>query len=160
VPTWYPQVLSKSSRPASHIPCGYRKFGTPHLLARASVTRTLARTRPSSHRTEPAEVFSHGVFVPGRYRGRIGAANLAGMFLVEIAAQLQLERRDAGQQTLMQLVDHHGVAGEAPQIEMLHRGDELLDLTLDFGIVRRLLPQLIQLLHTLLDHLLPMAPRR
>ena len=78
-----------------------------------------------------------------RHRERIGAADLPGALVVQVAAQLELERVHAAQKPLMKLLDHRRIAGEAAEIEVLHRRDQLLDLTLHFGIVRDLAAKLV-----------------
>ena len=86
-------------------------------------------------RAETAEVVGDGVLVPRRHGEGIGAADLAGMLVVHVAAQLKLERVHTAQQSLVKLLDHRRIPGESAEIEVLHRRDQILDLTLHLRIV-------------------------
>src|ERR1700674_5111681 len=93
-------------RLASAIPgCGGR---APHLLVAAS----------ASGGAEATEVVGDGILVPGGHRVGIGAADLTGPLVVTVAAQLELERVEAAQQPLVELLDHRRVAGEAAKIQV------------------------------------------
>ena len=74
--------------------------------------------------------------------------------------QLELERIDAAQDPLVQLLNHRGIAREAPQIEVLHFRDELLNLLLHRRIVLGCATELSQLVDPLLDRLLGVDCRR
>ncbi len=76
------------------------------------------------------------------------------MLVVHVAAQLKLERVHTAQQSLVKLLDHRRIPGEAAEIEMLHRRDQILDLTLHLGIVGDLFAKLGQFVQPLLNRLL------
>ena len=61
---------------------------------------------------EAAEIFGDGVFIAGRHRNWVGAANLAGL-VTELSLHLQFEVVHFGEDLVVNLFEQRRIAGEA-----------------------------------------------
>jgi hypothetical protein len=69
---------------------------------------------------EAAEIIGHGVLKARGYGLRVGTMHLTGLFGVGRAAQLKLELVHVSEDTIVQLLDHGGIARETAGIKTLH----------------------------------------
>src|ERR1700691_815575 len=69
---------------------------------------------------QAAEIIGHGVLIARGHGLRVGAMHLTGLLGVGRAAQLKLELVHVSEDTIVQLLDHGGIAGETAGIQALH----------------------------------------
>ncbi len=77
---------------------------------------------------EFAVILGDRVLITGRDLGRVGIADRAAMFFIELAAQLQFQRVHLADELLMHLLNQGGIAGETAGIQIAHLIDQGLQL--------------------------------
>ena len=94
---------------------------------------------------QTAVILGDGFLVALRHCFCVAAAHLAGILVVELAPQLQLQLVNIGEHLGMQLLNERGIAGEAARVEAFHFLNEFLDLLGHLGIIAYGLAKLIQI---------------
>src|SRR5579864_22134 len=94
---------------------------------------------------QPAVILGDGFLVALRHCFRVAAAHLAGIFVVQLAAQLQFQLIHVGEHLGMQLLDERRIAREAARIEAFHFLNEFLDLLGHLRVFAHGLAKLIQI---------------
>ena len=94
---------------------------------------------------EAAVILGDGFLVALRDRFRVAAADLAGILVVELAAQLQFQLVHVGEHLGMKLLDERRIAREAARVEAFHFLNEFLDLLGHLRIFAYGLAKLIQI---------------
>src|ERR1700687_1325865 len=100
--------------------------------------------------TEPAVIVRDGILVARRHCAGIAAAYLAGLFVVQLTPQLQLELVHVGEYLRVELFDKGGISGETAVIQALHLANQFLNLTLHFGVFPDSLAKLVQIAHAVI----------
>ena len=99
---------------------------------------------------QPAEVFGDCILIAGGHRQRITAANLPGLLIVLLAAQLQFELIYVAEHLRVELFNERGVARESAGVQALHLANQFLDFTQRLRVVRDRLAKLVQFTQALL----------
>ena len=100
---------------------------------------------------ELAVIFGDRILIAGGDLGRVGVADGAAPFFVELTAQLQFQRVHAADELLVHLLNQGGIPGETAGIQIAHLIDQGLQLLPRLGTILHYGANLIEKVQSLLD---------